>query len=93
MFSITVTVLNFYKRKNEDENHDRQENSKHLTKWIFYIFESVSRNEHQQTAEKCENKNTQQVVIEFCFTERSGFFLDDTDSCMGYHQCRDCSSA
>ena len=49
----------------ENENHNGQEHNAYLTDGIFDSFVSVSSNEHQHSAEKCEEENAQQIVRKF----------------------------
>ena len=52
----------------ENENHNGQEHNAYLTDGIFDSFVSVSSNEHQHSAEKCEEENAQQIVRKLYLT-------------------------
>jgi hypothetical protein len=65
----------------ENEHHNREKDGKHLTRRILYLLVAVSRNEHEHSAENCQNEYAQQVIVEFYGAYLSRFFADTRNSC------------
>ena len=53
----------------EDEHHDRHNHDKHAADEVLLLVAPAGafyRREHQNAAEECQHKGTQQTVIQFC---------------------------